>query len=69
MCGNSYKHHAREKLTFRDMPKKLLARRPAAPPETSSTHPGRELNPLPEVLKPASQSGILDAVQPRAVAI
>ena len=51
------------------MPKKLLARRPAAPPETSSTHPGRELNPLPEVLKPASQSGILDAVQPRAVAI
>ena len=39
------------------------------PLETSSVHQGRALTPLPKVLKPVSQSGTLDAVHPRAIAI
>lgn len=58
----------RVKLTFHDMPKKLLEHRPAGPPGTSSTHQGRELTPLAKVLTLANQSRTPDAVHPRAIA-
>ena len=69
ICINIMQERYRDKLTFHDMPKKLLEHHPAIPPGTNSAHQGRELTPLPKVLTPTSQFGTPDDVHPRAIAI
>ena len=64
---NIMQERHRDKLTFHDMPKKLLEHRPIGPPKTSLAHQGRELTLLAKALTLVNQFGTPDAVHPPAI--